>query len=505
MFHREPVPEDFRRFTTYASRVRELNTEGGNTELSHKHDIPFDVWSKLMHYGPQPLLPNLRSLHHSEIHRYNCCEPRLAGRGPVYRSEFLFGPRLKEVFIEFGDWPCDEQRPTEVAESLSYRSPLVESLKIEHSTISFRHPFHDSAMPARLSGSAIAAFLHLVKFESYWAYVSPAALLALGSLPKLQELLVHVDLTEYDWEALPHGRQYGLFSALKDLTIYKAPSEWCAAFMDIVSSSSLWRVHIKDCDSGHHPLPPLQLEAFFASLGRHPSSHTIQELDVTTCGWGGMLPPIYGSQHIAPLLSLSALQKLSIFGHCLVIVDDALLESITWAWPNLQSLYFCWPNFGMIIGIPDPRPGELGFPQATLAGVLFLARYCPHLTSLDLAMDLRNIPCLDDHRPPVFLWPTHPPPLKTLCLPGLSLREDDEPALAMLLSVVFPRLKSFKMDWREAGSSLRVMRMHEQFTRIRWQERRWMISNGRRFREPEPDQPWKEGNEADLNREFESP
>ncbi|EIW62641.1 uncharacterized protein TRAVEDRAFT_17258 [Trametes versicolor FP-101664 SS1] len=459
MFHREPVTDDFRRFATYASRVRALKTQGGNTQLFNTHDIPFDVWAKLMHYGPQPLLPNLRSLYHSEIHRYNCCEPRVAGRGPVYRSEPLFGPRLKKAFIEFGDWPSDEWRPTEVVESLSYRSPLVESLKIEHSTVSFRHTIHDSAMPARLSGPAVAGFLHLVKFESYWAYVSPAALLALGSLRKLQELVVHVDSTEYDWEALPHGRQYGLFSALKELTLYRAPSEWCVAFMDVVSSSSLWRLHIKDYDAGHHTLPPLLLEAFFTSLARHPSSHTIRELDFTTGGWDGMLPPIYGSRHIAPLLSLSALQKLTIFGHCLVVVDDALLEAVTRAWPNIQSLHFCWPNFGMITGPADPRPGQLGFPQATLAGVFLLARYCPYLTSLDLGIDLRDIPYLDEHRPPIRLWSTHPPPLESLRLPGLTLREDDEPALAMLLSVVFPQLKSFTTDWREAGSSIRRVKL----------------------------------------------
>lgn len=240
-----------------------------DAQLFSNYEIPFDVLVRLLHYGPQPLLPNLRSLHYSEIYWYNRYEPGVAGRGPLYRSEPLFGPMLKEVTIKYGDWPSDEMRPTEVVRSLSYRSPSIESITMYQPGLC--HPSHGSSRPARLVGPTIGTFVHLVKLDSRTLFTSPTAFLALGSLTKLQELALCVDPKEYYWGALPHGRHGSLFPALEDLSLFRIPLEWCTAFIDIISSSSLWSVAINYQESDPAALPGMLLEALCASIGSHPS------------------------------------------------------------------------------------------------------------------------------------------------------------------------------------------------------------------------------------------
>lgn len=203
------------------------------------------------------------------------------------------------------------------------------------------------------------------------------------------------------------------------------------------------------------------------------------------------MPQVYQPQDISPLLSLPALQDLSIRGYCIIAPDDALLSAITWAWPDLRSLSFSWPCLGGLSSSEtrDPLPGELGYPKATLAGVLLLARYCPYLTSLELPVDIRHIPLLDERRPPITLCPSWEPPLKSLDVSGSTFLADaNVSALAMFLSVVFPRLSTFKMNRGDSGTPAEVLRWHRRFLDIRWQERGWMLSIGGRFRDPEPDQ-----------------
>ncbi|KAL1948656.1 hypothetical protein VTO73DRAFT_10462 [Trametes versicolor] len=500
IFRREPAAEDFSRFSIYASRVKKLGP-GLNVSFFKSCDIPFDVWARLVLYGPQPLLPNLRSLSHTEVHLHNLDHPDIAGRGPLYRSEPLFGPRLKEVRVTYGVWPSDDRRPTEVIRSLSYLSTLVESITM--CRYDFRHRAEQPS-GARLDGLAIGSLLHLVKFDSSDVRIASASLLALGSLPKLQELVICVDPTEYHWEFLPHGKPGSLFPVLRELVLCDIPFEWCVAFMPTIVSSSLWRVYFADDES--LTIPGILLEALCASIAHHPSSHNIREVGINACRWHRVrMPQVYQPQDISPLLSLPALQDLSIRGYCIIAPDDALLSAITWAWPDLRSLSFSWPCLGGLSSSEtrDPLPGELGYPKATLAGVLLLARYCPYLTSLELPVDIRHIPLLDERRPPITLCPSWEPPLKSLDVSGSTFLADaNVSALAMFLSVVFPRLSTFKMNRGDSGTPAEVLRWHRRFLDIRWQERGWMLSVGGRFREPKPDQPdgaWGEGGEEDLD------
>lgn len=485
----------------YAGRVKTLKAEDwADAQLFSNHEIPFDILVKLLHHGPQPLLPNLRLLTYSEIYWLNKNEPVVSGRGPLYRSEPLFGPRLKEVDIDFGDWPSDELRPTEVVWSLSYRSPLVESITISQHGICYHK--HDLSRSARLVGPAIGTLVHLVKFDSRMVFTSPPALWALGSLPKLQELAVYVDPTEYHWDALPHGRCSNPFPALKGLSLVSVPLEWSVAFMGIVSSPSLRTVDIKFQDSNTAVVHGMLLEAFCTSIANHPSGDSVQEISFNLDVWGDSrkTTQVYLSQHISPLLSLPALQKLSVHGSSVVVVNDAFLDAVTWSWPNLRSLQIYWPTSN--IGRTGIGPGELGYPEATLAGVLLLVRYCPRLISLNFPVDMRSVPSLNRHRPPVTLWPSYESPLETFCPTGSSFRADDAAALAMFLSVIFPHLKSFGFPWQDDDNCAKVMGLHRQCLMIRWQERRWMFANGRRFREPEPDPYlWEESDEAALIRE----
>lgn len=233
--------------------------------------------------------------------------------------------------------------------------------------------------------------------------------------------------------------------------------------------------------------PWLLLEALCASVGEHPSCRTIQVFSMDTASpecptrrvdkvaeeeitFSRITPAdIYDPHPIASAFSLSALRWFAIGCTWPVIADDDMLHAMTWAWPNLESLTFNWPSGAHRT---DRTPEDVDFPRATLHGVLLLARYCPRLTSLELAIDMRYIPDFDAWRwPPVSLHPDYKPPLKAFNTEGSVFRESDALPLAAFLSLVFPRLTPHALRDPLGSIWLEMESLYRLFSRVRRQER----------------------------------
>lgn len=482
MLLRDPIPGDFARFVSYAARVKMFFRDGRVSSFP-RYQISSDLWAAVLHCAPKPLFPNLRTLRHIETD-YGYRRERELDRGPVYLSELFWGPELRETHIDFCGWPSDKHRPTELVRTMALASPRIEVLSLRDE-VSLPLDMQALCKPGLLSCPEIGRLHYLVKFSMDHVAVAPAALAGLASLPRLRELLLHVNPAEYGWDDLPHGRYGDFFPALTNLRLHTIHFEWCIAFMHAVTSPSLWRLKI-DSFSGLER-PWFLLEALCASVGEHPSCRTIQVFSIDT-GPGcpsrrvdkvaedelifSRIAPadIYHPHPIAPVFSLSALRWFAIGSTWPVIADDDMLDAMTWAWPNLESLAFNWPSGAHRA---DRKPEDVDFPRATLSGVLSLARYCPRLIYLELAVDMRYIPDFDAWRwPPISLSPDYEPPLKSFHTEGSVFRASDTLPLAAFFSLVFPRLSPYALR-SPLGSYtwLEMENLYRLFSRVRQQER----------------------------------
>lgn len=471
VFLRDPVPEDFLRFSTYTSRVKTFFWESDMPSLPCFLISP-DVWTTLLNIGPKPLLPNARIVHHQEAEYVNL-EERDYTRGPFYPAELLLGPRLEEVHIDYGGWPSDQQRPTELTRAICRFAPRVTNLHVFAEVRGISTRISEYRKTAFLSCPDIGKLQDLVEFDAYSVNVMPAALTALGALPRLQEMLLRVQSTAYDWDMLPHSRRGCFFPALTKLKLYETAGEWCTAFIHAVTSTSIWKLELDYLHEGG-VMDPTLVEALCTSIGTHSSAGTLEVLILRT---GGVLqreeqPVVYQSQQVAPLLSLPALRHLSVDGNCQTIADDAFLDAMTRAWPNLESLHFRWPHQSQ----PALRePGDENYPKATLFGLLLFARHLQALGSLELAIDMREVPNLGQAFPPVSLRGSGASTLEEFWVSGSVLGPNlDLPALVSFFSAVFPSLRYFRhSDMILYG----LMEMHKHFVAIRRQERKWALEN----------------------------
>ncbi|OJT06376.1 hypothetical protein TRAPUB_2777 [Trametes pubescens] len=334
-----------------------------------------------------------------------------------------------------------------------------------------------------LYGSDIGLFAHLTSFSSRSVRVAPDALLALGRLPCLESLLLHVNSDEYTWNALPHERGAVFFPVLLQLTLHKIDFEWSTAFLNLLTTPSLHALSIR---SPADPLPtPIVFNALCAAIGRLPSASSITDIFVTI---GGILfeqriccgHEIYWSEDIAPLFSLrTALRRLIITGQCVIVVDDVALAAMVENWPHIVELVLTWAWNIDIRPQAARSPEDDDFPYATAWGLLRLAQRCPRMTKLALAVDLRLAPPPDSQRehpiiPPVPLSGNSVPALVEFDARGSLL--GDTVGVASFLSLVFPGLEiilPLEPGWWE------MQRLYRWLVRVRAQERAFGQKSGR--------------------------
>ncbi|EIW59340.1 uncharacterized protein TRAVEDRAFT_46645 [Trametes versicolor FP-101664 SS1] len=501
MFLRAPARQDFARFSMYSRRVKKLgdwsprdpvNGESpSNDKLRYlttsSHHIPSLVWDFLFAFGPKPLLPGLQFLSHEEM----TMRPDINYRKtPIHFADLLFGPTLKKVDISYiGPCRCPE-RANDLARILSAVAPALESLKIKAIPTSHTCRIGDSLH----WNPQDRLFQGLKNFNVRDVAVAPDTLMALGKLPCLESLLLHVESADYRcWDSLPHERSAGLFPALRKVAFYHIDVEWCTAFLHILSSPSLQKVCVR-CGSDQLP-PSSLLEVFCSAVSQLPSARSIVDLFITV---GATTPPkgkramdreMYSSSTFAPLHALSALERLRVKGQCITILHDLTLDIMSHSWPNIVELVFEWDRNAR------PRPHDVrwpdeddDFPYPTSLGLLYFARRSTHPTKLAVAVDW-TYPSIHAYVPREL----HSTPLVHLSGPAVCpLREFDTSGsvlyddydVAVFLSLAFPQLSEIS-DCFEAEDWADIKTLYSWFVRVRAQERACAGRNGRQF--PGPD------------------
>lgn len=513
VFLRAPVQQDFVRFYTYSRRVKKLTHErrpiprdtltdellwnefydsSPERVLVCNYRIPFMVWDFLSGFAPRPLLPSLQSFSHWERDDEVASSHygRIVGSDiSSYPASLLFGPKLKEAHIEYTTPFREPDHATELVRALSRTvSATLEHLNI--AAVPSRRPeleFHGGS----LSGTELGLFHRLTSFRGRTVRVAPDALIALSRLPHLESLVLHISAAEYAWDALTHERSDDFFANLKQLALYEIGFDWCAAFLQVLSSTSLRGLSVR---SEPHELPdPELLEELCTIISELPSAEIISDLIITIGTPQGEKGPsndgaIYWSEDIAPLFTtLRALQRFVIKGQCTTIVDDPLLQSLSECCTDIVELVFAW-NYNAEFRPDDERSPEDDddYPLATPSGLLHLARLCPRLKTLALAVNWSWFSVSYPGR-----RPKHPPaPPLSISGPAVhALRKFDgsgslrwnEARVASVISLLFPQLSVLTggYGWLDIDS------LYLRFVRIRAQERAHAEKRGKRLREPD--------------------
>ncbi|EIW54883.1 uncharacterized protein TRAVEDRAFT_51019 [Trametes versicolor FP-101664 SS1] len=284
-----------------------------------------------------------------------------------------------------------------------------------------------------------------------------------------------------------------LFPALLELTLHNIDFEWSTAFLNMLSPPILQALSIR-CQPGH-PLPlPIVLHALCLSIAGLPSAKAITGIYIII---GGMIGDdsarisdtyeIYWSEDIAPLFALTELRGLTVTGQCVVVADDCALATMSQNWSQLVILVLDWA-WNMHVPLQHHRsPEDEDFPRATAWGLLQLARGCPRLFRLTLAVDLRLGPLhnlnADLERtliPPVPLYGDAVSELVEFQSKGSLL--SDTLTVASFLSLVFPGLQTIHNPSQEW---LAIDREHKRLVRVRAQEREFGRRAGRQYRLPD--------------------
>jgi hypothetical protein len=169
--------------------------------------------------------------------------------------------------------------------------------------------------------------------------------------------------------------------------------------------------------------PPTALSMFTNVLNRHRSASSLTVL--VLCGI------VHADQQTAsevlrPLFSLRALRDIALIFSFIHVLGDDWLEEAALSWPSLRYLSLALRERTSVEVL------RLKIPQMTLAGLLPLIKYCPHLHHICLSLDATQI------RPSPLLGVSNPIIDKLwLCSSPIITPEKVFRALVTM----FPRLK----------------------------------------------------------------
>ncbi|EIW54922.1 uncharacterized protein TRAVEDRAFT_51057 [Trametes versicolor FP-101664 SS1] len=469
VFSREPTPDDFTRWIKYSSRVHHIRdlASFGIWRLDREFLSP-SVFDMLQAYCPKPFLPNLRSL--------SCREKDLAmGDAVVLPARIYFARPLQTVTLALAKHP-DPDHLQDIIKSLSSVSPHVETLKLV------------KGRQSCLRGIEIAQFSLLTSFIGQEVLVASDALLSLGRLPQLRKLFIQPRAEPSDWDELPRERHDGFFAALLELDLVSRNDahQYCMMLLKVIAPTALHFVSL------NLRWPDDEAEALFTgfsvALGALPCPSTLHHITISVGSDDCPDRNIYRSPCFIPLLALPALRALQFLGGPKVIVDDAMLDAMSRAWPALHTLEFEWPAltgnvnwYSENMCYNPPRAGAPDCPKATLAGLVPLVRRCADLRVLAVAIDMRvAVPRFDGLRCPPVSGTSGVRRLRT----GGCVAGDDALAVASFLSLVLPGLRNIEYtppswDWERLGN------LYWRLVAVRAQERNWAREHGNAVEQPE--------------------
>ncbi|EIW54850.1 uncharacterized protein TRAVEDRAFT_22718 [Trametes versicolor FP-101664 SS1] len=372
-----------------------------------------------------------------------------------------FQPTLQAVSLGLALHVDPDWHLQDLTSRLSLVAPRLEQLSFWINMPSFSiepYPRSQRSHSTTLRGMGISRLSCLTSFTAPHMSVALEALLCLGWLPHLRKLDIQPPMAPEHWLFNPRGRRPGFFTALEELRLTGAITP---TSLRTVSLDLRWP------DDG-------TAEALFtdlcAALGSLPCRDTVKNIKMTVES-NRHGDNIYRSPSLAPLLELHALESLVVQGGPKVIVTDAILDSMSRAWPHARIIRFAWPT--------PPKTYPLlarDRPRATLAGLVSLVLRCPRLEELEVALNMRAVPGFGGC-PRVPLKNAGMCKVNTLwmagCVPG------DPWALASFLSLVLPQLSVFAGDCTPHETWRRTEEIYGQLTALRRQERDWALDRGK--------------------------
>ncbi|KAL7277180.1 hypothetical protein ACG7TL_009028 [Trametes sanguinea] len=493
---RTPGAGDFERFSAYARRIKTIHVCGSRHSLlsQQTYVITQGIWDFLHQFAPKPLLPSLREIVYTEPgapeerrsfrldrppqwYLSHLCkiEEHLQTCDPSF--EPCLGSRLKHVAIRMAKEGIDSRASIRLLASHSHN---VETLDLRYSGY------------ATLGGFELGAFLNLSHFTvQKGLYISQEVLYSLGTLPRLKVLNVGVAGTsrpeEWHWDAIRLERPTGLFHSLERLAVVASEmGSWSIPFLETITSPSLNSITLQYKSGVRVYTICQEICATIASL---PSRDRITYLSLSTANERVQDDELLGPATIAPLLRLPCLQYLRFETNLKMIVDDALLENMSCAWPHIRTLLLSWPKSPSSTpdsdysadGYRPPSPNAPECPRASLPGLMPLIAGCSHLTELGLAIDTRR-----RQRRLLEILECPPPelrsrssPLRTLTLIGSVLASESSlDTVAMFFSLAFCSLRYVHSAWPRVWWQM-IMARATELNQIRAEEMRYKARNRR--------------------------
>ncbi|KAI0667630.1 hypothetical protein C8Q78DRAFT_993957 [Trametes maxima] len=406
-----------------------------------------------------PLLPRLQSLQFV---------PAQYGADPemyYYHAAVLFGPNLRKVHVP----------------------------KLMHLSTSSTGRWTDATASVLALGTS--KFRNLVSFKTFTQPVEPQALCHLSRLPFLRMIGVQLDhrfdkemLSLFDPVRGDAGRGfYGLVELRLDHNDYV---QLPRAVLSTVRSFRLRYVHIRVRYGITSAEDIRDLFKTLAGSNACAAIHTVR-LELGDLMYNiATLQGVVSGRTLAPLYALKRLSYLSLHAKGPVTVTNQDLCDAASAWPRLTHLHL-EPGYRL-----SPLDGTVFKPSATFAGLVALARRCPLLEHIGIALDPHTAALPDVHG--VADLNTRPAQgfvhraLRWLDV-GLSpLEEGEDVRFAAALSDVFPGLQYMNNHWQymypgpvvnAVAAMLQreeyaerwgdVRRLVSVFVHVREQERRW--------------------------------
>ncbi|RDB17404.1 hypothetical protein Hypma_001758 [Hypsizygus marmoreus] len=364
---REIQSKDFERAAYYGAMVRILGDPSPRCRLPKAQFHPL-VIPVLLSRGntPRPLLPNLRHINVG-IDEF---------RDQAVYPQLIMGPNIRSIVITIQGHPTDNYPWDNIRETLC-KSPTSPSAP--HAITSFKIVMaaNDAQfLPHPDLLHVICSLQRLQVLSIPHTALTHASLSELSTFSDLTELDVMVKGDEI-MQYIQMGAKGMSFPALTRLQLRTDDLRACGRLLELPGFQKLDSLRIRRLTNNS----VWDMDHFFDTI-KVRNSLTSLEISGPMLPWtlqGTNISPVT-ARTIEPLLSFTNLTKLFIDVDTFVQIDNECLKRMAEAWPRLQCLCLEDRSQGIVT-------------NATLAGLIPLARSCQNLEELTLRVDAaRDIP-----------------------------------------------------------------------------------------------------------------
>jgi hypothetical protein len=413
----------------HAKRVRRF-TATGPPYLGHQ-----EYEALLMSAGPRVLLPNLKEL--------RWCQ----SDDTIFPFIQLFlSPNISNVELDLNGSPLIR---LSLLESLNVLYPSLTHLELDHSLTSFGG---DAERYKEAISAAICGWRELKSLST--CALSSKGLRHAAMLPNLEKLHLF-GVRDAHPPGLPLPKNSSAFQALSYLEVYCDKLTFCTGIVQAMSNGILKKVTL----AYEVAATSLELMKFLAALDEHCGHTSLLEIDASISDSDSPSIEAYQAPefiiratHLKPILSFQRLTDVCLHPCGFFDLDDADVESLAMALPDIQILYLDGESKGPVRH------------RATLSGLTAFAEHCKRLCSLAIAFDATVIPILKPG-----------PKVSSESLTGLRVLHSpiaQPKQVAAFLSDLFPNLSFISNKEREYRADRGVEEAEED------QDKKWVEVEG---------------------------